>query len=113
MDSHLKLHGHLAFFSGLSAALIGGAYFHLFVHFQTGLTFTWPAISALQSWESLIGSVVLALLFQWGLPPLCASAFFFGVGARRLWTARIGMAAAAFSLVLYALFIWALYMLLR
>ncbi len=110
MDSHLKLSGRVALFSGLTTVPIAAAFFHLFIHFNDGLTVDWPVLwSVLRSWESLMGSVALALLFQYGLPILCASAFFFGVGARKLWTAKIGIAAAVFSSVFYLLFLRALY----
>jgi hypothetical protein len=110
MHSSLNYYGQMAFFSGLSAISISMGFFHLFIHFNDGFTINWPIlVDALQSWKLLIGSVSLALLFQYGLPVLCASAFFFGVPSRKLWMARIGMAAAVFSLVFYGLFLWALY----
>lgn len=62
-------------------------------HFGTPLDARFMGL--LESKERLIGFVGVALLFQYGLPFLCTGAFFFGVPARRLWTARIGMAAGA------------------
>jgi hypothetical protein len=110
MHSSLNFYGQMAFFSGLIAISISMGFFHLFIQFNDGFTINWPIlVDALQSWKLLIGSVSLALLFQYGLPVLCASAFFFGVPARKLWMARIGMVAAVFSLVFYGLFLWALY----
>jgi hypothetical protein len=114
MHSSFNLYAQIAFFSGLSAISISLGFVHLFVEFREGSTINWYILfDALQSWELLIGSVILALLFQYGLPVFCASAFFFGIPTRKLWKARIGMAAAVFSLVFYGLFLWALYNFVR
>jgi hypothetical protein len=110
MRSSSNLYSQVAFFSGLSAISISLGFLHLFVEFKEGSPINWHILfDALQSWELLIGSVTLALLFQYGLPVFCASAFFFGFPARKLWKARIGMAAAVFSLVFYGLFLLTLY----
>ena len=112
MHSYLRLSGRVAPFSGLTAISIAAMFFHLFLYSNGGIKIVWLLGDSLQGWELLIGSVVLALLFQYGLPVLCASAFFFGVPAKRLWTARIGMAAAVFSLVFYGLFVRVIYKLI-
>lgn len=97
MASVLELHGRAALLSGSCAFLITAA----FVYVNDGLAVGASMGRMLESMELLTGYVALALLFQWGTPAACALSLFFGISSRKLWTARIGMAASSVSLIAY------------
>lgn len=80
----------MALSAGLVALTITAGWIWFFVHFGTPLDARFMGL--LETTERLLGFVGVALLFQYGLPFLCAGAFFFGVPARRLWTGRPGLA---------------------
>ncbi len=110
MGSAVQLSGRVALFVGLVTLVITGGWGWFTLHYGTPLDPQF--MSLLESRERLIGFVGLALVFQYGLPFLCAVVFFFGVPARREWAGRIGMAAAGISLIVYARFLWVLVQLL-
>lgn len=107
MRSTVQLSGGIALSAGLAALVITAGWAWFYLHYGIGLDLR--LMGLLERWDLLFGYVGLTLLFQYGLPFLCAGTLFFGVPARGLWTARIGMAAAVVSLVAYARFLWVLY----
>lgn len=107
MSSTIRMSGRIALSAGLVALGITAGFIWFYVRYGIGLDLR--VMGLFESWNLLFGFVGLALLFQFGTPFLCMGAFFFGVSARRLWTAQIGMAAAGVSLIAYARFIWLSY----
>lgn len=103
----VQLSGRVAFVAGLAALSIAAGWTWFYVRYGIGLDLRFMGL--LESWDLLFGYVGLAILFEFGTPFFCTGAFFFGVPARRLWTARIGMAASGVSLIAYACFIWLLF----
>ena len=92
--------GGLSLFAGLSAAFIAVA----FAYLHNRVLIDWPD-AAFDGMGTMLAYVVAGTAFQLGIPVLCLIAFIFGRPARRLWTARIGLACAAASLLGYALYV--------
>lgn len=106
MDTN-QLSGRVALLAGLLAFSFAAGWG--WFYFYYGFPVDWRFMGLLENVELLFGYVGLAILFQYGTPFLCAGTFFFGVPARSLWTARVGMALAGLSLLAYARFLWVLY----
>lgn len=105
MASSLELSGRLALLAGLLAVSVAIA----FAYLNGGMAIA-PIVDALSgTGGSLLGYIGLTLVFEFGIPVICAAAFFFGVPARSLWSARLGMASATMALACYALFLGACY----
>lgn len=108
MASVQQLSGRLALLLGLSASFIAAEFFY-----QTGGLAMGLRPDALESGPRLLTAVALALAFEFGTPALCAAAFFFGMHARVLWSARIGMVLATAALGSYSFFLQACYRLVH
>jgi drug/metabolite transporter (DMT)-like permease len=98
--SHAETSGRVALLAGLSAAFIAGA----FASLHGVLLRDWPA-AALDGPGTMLAYFTAGMVFQFGIPVLCLAAFIFGTPARRLWTARIGLACAVTALLGYALYV--------
>jgi hypothetical protein len=96
MASPARVSGQASLLIGVVALAIAGAFTYV------SRELTWLRGTPAESSLALMTFTAVGLLFQFATPALCAAAFFFGVPARELWTARSGMAAAVLSLGLYA-----------
>lgn len=105
MASSRELSGRLALFAGLLAISVAVG----FIYLNGGITVAPRADALSGAGGSLLGYIGLALVFEFGIPLICAAAFFFGVPARELWSARVGMVSATLALVCYLLFLRACY----
>lgn len=101
MASYSSLSGIASLLSGLTALSVAAG----FGYINDGFFINLPVEEMFERGELLIGFLGLALVFQVGTPFFCAAAFFFGIPARRLWTARIGIAAGGLSLLAYLFFV--------
>ena len=108
MASVVQLSGRIALLLGFFSSLIAAGFFY-----QTGGLAMGLRPDLLESGPRLLTAIALALLFEFGTPALCAAAFFFGMRARTLWSARIGIVLAMSALASYAFFLRACYRLVR
>ena len=108
MASQVQLSARIALLMGFFASLIAAGFFYQTGSLVMGLHPDW-----LESSPRLLTAIALALLFEFGTPALCAAAFFFGMRARALWSARIGMVLAVSALASYAFFLRACYRLVQ
>jgi len=108
MATETAVSGRVALLLGFFCSLIAAGFFYQTGGLVMGLHPDW-----LEGGPSLLTAIALALLFEFGTPALCAATFFFGMRARALWSARIGMALAASAVVSYALFLRACYRLVH
>jgi len=92
--------GRVSLLAGLGAAFIAVA----FAYLHDKVLVDWPD-AAFDGIGTMLAYFVAGTAFQFGIPVLCLVAFIFGGPARRLWTARIGLACAAASLLGYALYV--------
>jgi hypothetical protein len=99
--------GRAALLLGLAAAAIAGLGAWTFFNWQGGVTLGWPVPSMRPG--SLIGPVVVALLFQYAIPVLGVGALLVGLSARSAWTGRIGILSASAALLIYAVFVFTCY----
>ena len=92
----------LALTAGVTASALAAAYARLSGGFES----LSPTVG---SGGQLLGTVIIAVVFQFGTPFLCFAAFYFGLPEKRLWPARIGMLLAVAALAAYLLFVRACY----
>ena len=92
----------LSLVAGVTAAALAATYARLSGGFES-------LSPAADSGGQLLGTVLVAIVFQFGTPFLCLAAFYFGLPVRRLWPARVGMLLALAALAGYVLFVRACY----
>ncbi len=102
-----QLAGRAALLLGLAAAAIAATGSWMFLDLQHGAELGWrvPSLRA----GSLVGSVVVGLLFQYATPVLGVGALFLGISARSSRSGTIGIVAAAAALLVYVLFVYTCY----
>lgn len=99
--------GRAALLLGLAAAAIAGLGAWMFFDWQGGVALGWPVPSMRPG--SLIGPVVVGLLFQYAIPILGVGALLLGLSARSAWTGRIGILSATAALLIYGAFVLTCY----
>ena len=99
--------GRAALLLGLAAAALAGLGVWMFFDWQGGVALGWPVPSMRPG--SLIGPVVVGLLFQYAIPLLGVGAVLLGLSARGTWTGRIGILSATAALLIYAVFVFTCY----
>ena len=108
MASHSNGYGIIATIAGIAAISLTGVFFYL----NGGFVPVGPPLDDhIADRELFITYIVLAHLFQLGTPLLCTAAFLFGFAGKSSWAARIGIALATASLLMYVLTIRACFQL--
>lgn len=101
MSLSSRILGRIALLTGLATiSIVAG-----FVYLNGGLTVAPPIEDLGLSLELVVGYLAISILFQYGMPLLCAVTFCFGFPVKSLWTAKIGIASALLSLFCYVLFV--------
>ncbi len=101
MASVEKLYGRVALGSGLTALFITTC-----IAYFTGSAPVPDFVPQVElGMVGFIVTMVVVGLLSFAVPALCVAALFFGNRAKGLWIARIGIGAAAISLLAYVQFI--------